>query len=54
MRSFTRLRHPERLAVQLEAAPQAREVLLEIGLIMAVHLAFALAVALTLSTFGIA
>ena len=40
--------------MQLEDAPLAREVLLEIGLVLAVHLALALAVALTLGTLGIA
>jgi hypothetical protein len=53
MRSFDRL-HPEHPAAQLKAAPRAREMLLEIGLVVAVHLAFALAVVLTLDTFGIA
>ena len=42
-----------REALPLEA-PQAGDVVVEIGLIVALHLALALAVALTLNAFGIA
>ena len=34
-------------------APTSREVLFEIGLILAVHLAFAVAVTLTLDAYGV-
>ena len=53
MRLLDRL-HPQHPAVQVEDAPLAHEVLLEIGLVLAVHLALALAVALTLGTLGVA
>jgi len=40
-------------ALELEALPRAREVIVDIGFVMAVHLAFAVAVVLTLDAFGL-
>jgi hypothetical protein len=42
----------EHSAIDLDAKPRAHDVIVEIGLVVAVHLAFALAVAFTLNSFG--
>lgn len=39
-------------AIQGDAAPEAGKVIVEIGLVVALHLALALAVALTLNALG--
>jgi hypothetical protein len=53
MKLFDQLRRSESSALRLDGAPQAGDVIIEIGLVLAVHLAFALAVGLTLNALGI-
>jgi hypothetical protein len=53
MRLFNHIRRSDQPPLQLDTMPHVREVIVEIGLVLAVHLAFALAVALALNAFGI-
>jgi hypothetical protein len=52
MRLFNQQRRLERSVPQVEGAPSAGDVIVEIGLVVALHLAFALAVTLTLNGYG--
>ena len=52
MSSSGQQRHFECSASPLEVAPSASEMMVEIGLVVALHLAFALAVVLSLNAFG--
>jgi hypothetical protein len=54
MRLFGHTDRTERPALPAEATPQAADVAIEIGLVLAVHLALAVAVVLTLNACGMA
>ena len=54
MRLFNHIGRSQEPAFQFDVAPRLADVVVEIGLVLALHLAFALGVVLTLSAFGIA